>query len=255
MVLTLPVEGEQRKLVVSAGKIGIVDAIDATDGSFVWASGPTVPQNVIAAIDEQTGEITYNPDVIPRIGETTFNCPADPGGRGWVSTAYSPRTGNLYLPLAEFCSNTTPEPLDPGQIYTGGGRATFDRVPVPESDGNIGRVDAMNLENREQVWSHRQRAPIVSAVLPTGGGVVFAGDMNRRFMAFDDETGEILWTSGRAPNALNSFPITYTADGKQYVAVVSTSGSGLTRSWGSLTPEIQLPSEQTTTLLVYALPE
>lgn len=253
-LIDMEVDGEERQLMVTTGKIGIVEAIDRTDGTHVWASDPTVPQNVVQSIDPETGERTINPDVIPRIGETTFNCPADPGGRAWPATAYSPRTQALYLPLAEFCSNTTPEPLDPGQIYTGGGRATFARVQVPDSDGNVGRVDAIDLTDRSQMWSHRQESPMASAVLPTGGGLVFAGDANRYFRAFDDETGEILWES-RAPNSLNSFPISYEADGKQYVAVVANSGSSQLRSWLSVAPGITPPSDEATTLMVYALPD
>ena len=88
-----------------------------------------------------------------------MNCPADPGGRGWPATAYSPKTGMLYMPLNEYCSNTTPTPLDPGQSYTGGGRAIFARVPVPNSDGKIGRVDAIKLADQTTVWSFRTRAP------------------------------------------------------------------------------------------------
>jgi alcohol dehydrogenase (cytochrome c) len=254
MMIDLPGEGGEEKLVVTTGKVGIVEALDRTTGGWAWASEATVPQNVIQSIDPETGAKTINPDAIPRIGQTTVNCPADPGGRAWPATAYSPRTQALYMPLAEFCSDTTPNPVDPGQIYTGGGRATFARKPVPDSDGNIGRVDAIKLTDRSQMWSHRQRSPMASAVLPTGGGLVFAGDLNRYFSAFDDETGEILWQT-RAPNSLNSFPISYEANGKQYVAVVANNGSSQLRSWGSLTPEILSPSDNGTTLMVYALPD
>jgi len=254
MLIDLPVDGEERKLVVSTGKIGIIEALDRTTGEYVWASGPTVPQNVIDDIDPVTGAKTINAAVVPKIGETTVNCPADPGGRAWPATAYSPDTQALYLPLTEFCSNTTPEPLDAGQIYTGGGRATFARVPVPDSDGNPGSIDAVKLTDQSELWTFRQRSPMASATLPTGGGLVFAGDYNRYFRAFDADTGDVLWET-RAPNSLNSFPITYEADGKQFVAVVANSGSGQLRSWGSVAPEIQVPSDQGTTLMVYALPE
>ena len=82
-------------------------------------------------------------------------------------------------------ANTTPAPLDPGQAYTGGGRAIFDRTQVPNSDGNIGRIDAVKVSDGSKVWSHRQRAPETSAMLPTGGGVVFTGALDRTFRAFD----------------------------------------------------------------------
>lgn len=253
MLIDLPVNGEMRKMVVSTGKIGIIEALDRTNQEYLWYK-ETVPQNVVLSIDPETGNKEINPDVIPHIGQTTLNCPADPGGRGWTSTAYSPRTQALYLPLAEFCSNTTPNPLDPGEIYTGGGRATFARVPLPNSDGNIGRLDAIKLTDQSTMWSYRQRPPITSAVLPTGGGLVFAGGLDRYFMAFDDETGDILWKA-KASNAINAFPVSYMANGKQYVAVVATSGTGLTRSWGSLTPEIKTPTDDGSTLFVFALPD
>jgi alcohol dehydrogenase (cytochrome c) len=251
MLIDLPVDGTDRKTVVSVGKIGIVEALDRTNGQWLWGK-ETVPQNVVASIDPKTGEKTINQDALPHIGQTTMNCPADPGGRGWAATAYNPDTHRLYLPLAEFCSNTTPQPLDQGQVYTGGGRATFARVPVPDSDGNIGRIDAIDLTDQSEVWSYRQRPPITSSVLPTAGGLVFAGGLDRKFYAFDDATGDILWSS-KLSNAVNSFPISYMADGKQYIAVVAADDSGLTRSWGSLTPEFKTPSDHGASLWVFAL--
>jgi len=253
LLIDLPFKGEDRQMVVTTGKLGIIEALDRTTGEWLWAK-ETVPQNVVQSIDPVTGEKTINPDVIPRIGETTFNCPADPGGRAWQATAYSPRTETLYLPLVEFCSNTTPQPLDPGTIYTSGGLAVFSRVPTPDSDGNYGRVDAIKMTDQSTVWSHRQYAPVTSATLPTAGGVVFVGTLDRKLLAFDDETGDILWESGKLNNSLESFPITYEADGKQYVAIVTNWASGLGRLQ-SLTPDIKLPPNNPAAVYVFALPD
>jgi alcohol dehydrogenase (cytochrome c) len=250
-LIDLPVNGETRKAVVTTGKLGIVEALDRTNGQWLWHK-ETVPQNVVAAIDPKTGEKTINVAAIPHIGQTTVNCPADPGGRGWPATAYSPKTGILYMPLNEYCSNTTPSPLDPGQAYTGGGRAIFARVPVPNSDGKIGRVDAIKLADRSQAWSYRLRAPETSAVLPTGGGLVFNGAWDRYFRAFDDSTGEVKWQM-RLNNVINSFPITYSVNGKQYVAVAVGSGSSHSKALATLTPEIQNP-DGGSVLWVFALP-
>ena len=253
LLIDLPVDGQDRKMVVTSGKIGIVEALDRTTGEWLWAK-ETVPQNVVLSIDQETGEKTINPEVIPHIGQTTFNCPADPGGRAWQATAYSPRTQALYMPTVEFCSNTTPQPLDPGEIYTGGGRATFARVPVPDGDGNIGQVRAIDMTDQSDMWMYRQHPPITSSTLPTGGGLVFVGSLDRKFMAFDDETGEMLWSSGKLSNSLESFPITYEADGKQYVAITANFASGLGRL-ASLTPEVKLPQDNPATLYVFALPD
>jgi glucose dehydrogenase len=235
---------------VTVGKLGIIEVLDRTTGEFLWHK-ETVYQNVVTGINPKTGEKTINQDAIPHIGKTTVNCPADPGGRGWPATAYSPKTSMLYLPLNEYCSDTTPTPLDPGQIYTGGGRATYTRKPIPNSDGNIGRVDAVRLDNQQSAWSYRTRAPQTAAVLSTGGGLVFSGAWDRYFRAFDDETGKVLWQV-RTSNAVNSFPITYSVNGKQYVAVAVGNGSTLARSLATLTPEIRNP-DGGSSLWVFAL--
>ena len=117
--------------VVTTGKLGIIEALDRTTGEWLWAQGDGPAERRRRDRPEDRRRRRSTEAAIPHIGETTVNCPADPGGRGWPATAYSPRTQMLYLPLNEFCSNTTPTPLDPGQAYTGGGRAIFARALVP----------------------------------------------------------------------------------------------------------------------------
>jgi alcohol dehydrogenase (cytochrome c) len=252
MLVDLPFNGATRKMVVTTGKLGIIEALDRTTGEWLWAK-QTVPQNVVANIDPKTGDKTINPAAIPHIGQTTVNCPADPGGRGWPATAYNPNTQTLFLPLNEFCSNTTPTPLDPGQAYTGGGRAIFARTLVPGSDGNVGRIDAIKLTDRSTAWSYRERGAATGAVLPTAGGVVFEGGWDRYFRAFDDATGKVLWQL-RANNAINGFPVSYSVNGKQYVAVSVGNGSSHAKSLATLTPEIVAP-DGGSVLWVFALPD
>ena len=86
MMIDLPFNGATRKMVVTTGKLGIIEALDRTTGEWLWAK-QTIPQNVVASIDQKTGEKTINQAAIPHIGQTTVNCPADPGGRGWPATA------------------------------------------------------------------------------------------------------------------------------------------------------------------------
>jgi alcohol dehydrogenase (cytochrome c) len=252
IMVDLPVNGTTHKAIVTVGKLGIIEALDRTTGQWLWHK-QTVHQNVVSGVDPKTGEKTINEESIPRVGKTTVNCPADPGSRGWPATAYSPRTGMLYLPLSEYCSNTTPQPIEPGQRYTGGGRAVFSRTPVPGSDGNIGRIDAVKLSDQSTAWSKHWRAPQTSAVLPTAGGLAFAGSLDRWFRAYDDTTGDVLWQV-RTNNLVNGFPISYAVDGKQYVAVAVGNGSSQARSLGTLTPEIVNP-DGGSTLWVFALPD
>jgi alcohol dehydrogenase (cytochrome c) len=252
VLVDLPVNGKMRKALVTVGKLGIIEVLDRTNGQWLWHKD-TVYQNVVASIDPKTGEKTLNPDALPHIGKTTTNCPSDPGSRSWPATAYSPLTHMLYLPMSEYCSDTTPLPLDPGKGYSGGSRAVFLRKPVPNSDGNIGRLDAVDLYAQKQAWSDRIRAPQTGAALTTAGGLVFSGTMDRYFRAYDDKTGKVLWQT-RVSNMVNSFPVTYSVKGRQYIAVVSGSGSTQARSIGNLTPEIVNP-DGGSVLNVYALPE
>jgi alcohol dehydrogenase (cytochrome c) len=239
VLVDLPVNGQTRKAVVTVGKLGIIETLDRTNGKFLWAK-QTAYQNVVKGIDPVTGAKVINEDAMPHIGKTTFNCPADPGARGWPSTAYSPKTQMLYLPMTEYCSNTTPTPLEPGESYTGGGRAVYARVPIPNSDGKFGRLDAVNLTNQTQAWSQRQRAAMSSGVMPTAGGLLFAGSLDRWFRAYDDMTGAVLWEM-RLNNALNAPPISFTVAGKQYVAIAVGNGSSQLRSLNTLTPDIKNP--------------
>lgn len=251
ILVDLPVNGSTRKALVTVGKLGIIEVLDRNTGEWLW-SKETVYQNVVQSIDPKTGKKTINPASVPQIGKTTVNCPADPGSRGWPATAYSPKTKMLYLPMSEFCSDTTPTPVDAGQIYTGGGRAIYARRPIPNSDGNIGRVDGVRLDTQKAAWSYRTRAPQTAAVLATGGGLVFSGALDRYFRALDDETGAVLWQV-RTSNAVNAFPITYSVNGKQYVAVAVGNGSSQARALAALTPEIRNP-DGGSALWVFALP-
>lgn len=245
-----PVNGRPRKQVVTVGKLGIIEALDRDSGKFLW-SKDTVPQNVVLSIDQKTGRKTINQDAIPQVGKTTMNCPADPGGRGWPATAYSPLTQALYVPLNEFCANATVRPLQPGQSAARAGGISFVRHPVPNSDGNVGRLDAVGLDSHTTLWSDRQRAPMTSAILPTGGHLLFAGDLDRYFRAYDDATGKVLWQT-RLNNVVNSYPIAFSVGGKEYIAVVAGSGSTLPRSLGGMTPEIANP-QAGSALWVFAL--
>jgi alcohol dehydrogenase (cytochrome c) len=157
----------------------------------------------------------------------------------------------LYVPLNEFCANATVRPLQPGQSAARAGSISFLRHPVPNSDGNIGRLDAVRLNDHATLWSDRQRAPMTSALLPTAGHLLFGGDLDRYFRAYDDTTGKVLWQT-RLNNVVNSYPIAFRVDGKEYIAVVAGSGSTLPRALNGLTPEIANP-QAGSALWVFAL--
>jgi alcohol dehydrogenase (cytochrome c) len=88
----------------------------------------------------------------------------------------------------------------------------------------------MDLKTGKVLWMRRQRAPLASAMLATAGGIVFSGDRDRYFRALDSKTGQVLWQT-RLNATPNSFPVTFTSGGQQYVAVVTGGGS----SWDGAT--------------------
>lgn len=249
MLVTLPIHGKQTNLVVTGGKIMIFDAVDRASGEYEFSKDLGL-QTLVSAIDPQTGKKIINPALEPEANVTKHFCPHSGGGRNWPATSYDPATKILYVPLYESCQDFTWVPRDPSQTAAGGSDMHFVLQPRPDSDGNIGRLEAVNLETKKEVWAYRQRAAMSSSTLVTAGGIVFAGSRDRRFRAFDAASGKILWQ--RTLNAaLSSTPVTYSADGQQYVAVVA--GNGGPVAWPQLTPEIANPAGGTT-LWVFRLP-
>jgi len=238
-LVTLPVAGRARRLVVTGGKMALFDAMDRATGEYVFSRDLGV-QNVVIRIDPKTGRKTINPAVQPQAGVAKLVCPYSTAGRNWPSSAINPETGILYVPIAESCMNHTFTPGSASEIVAGGVDTRMEQRARPDGDGNFGRVQAISLPTGKVMWIQRQRATPSSAVLATAGGLVFSGDHDREFRAYDDETGRILWET-RLSAAPSSYPITYTASGDQYVAVVAGGGNALEATRASLTPEIDVP--------------
>lgn len=126
--------------------------------------------------------------------------------------------------------------------------------PRPDSDGNYGRLQAIDLATRETVWTARQRAPQTSGVLATAGGLVFAGSLDRYLRAYDLGNGRELWAA-RLNDVSSSSPISYAVDGKQYIAIVVGEGGFHARSFAPLVPELRSPPNRGAAVWVFALPE
>jgi alcohol dehydrogenase (cytochrome c) len=252
LLVTLPVDGKPTDLVVSGGKMALFDAVDRADGKYEFSKDLGL-QTLVSAIDPKTGKKIISPSFEPKANKTEFICPDANGARNWPATSYDPRTHILYVPLAESCMDYTWVPGDPAQTAAGGLDIRFTLRLRPDTDGKMGRIEAVNLETGKVIWTDRQRAPIASAMLATAGGLVFGGAQNRQFTAYDAATGEVLWEVGLNATP-SSYPITYSFDGKQYVAVVSGGGGPLDASGASLAPEFDNPAGGTT-LWIFKLPE
>jgi alcohol dehydrogenase (cytochrome c) len=250
-LIKLPLFGENRTAVVTGGKQAIFDTLDAANGLYA-ASVDLALQNVVTSIDPKTGAKTVDPKLVPGDGETKFVCPHAGGARSWLPTSYDPATRLVYIPLVESCMDLTPVPAgERGSLSTG---VRWTLRPRPDSDGRYGRLQAVNIETRQVVWVTRQRAPQTTGVLATAGGVVFAGALDRVFSAYDSATGAQLWKS-RLNDVPNSSPISYMADGKQYIALTVGNGGAQAATFPPLVPEIQNPPDRGAALWVFELAE
>jgi len=250
-VITLPVNGVPRKLVITAGKPALFDAMDAATGKYAFSVDSGL-QNFITAINPETGAKTINPEAMPGDGKVHMVCPSMTGARSWMPTAYNPETKMLYTALTESCMDVIP--VGPGgHGFLSSGVRWGMRAP-PGSDGKFGRVQAINLETKKVVWADRRRAPQTSGVLATAGGIVFSGSFDRKIRAYDDLTGKLLWEEG-LNDVPTAPPITYSVNGKQYVAVVVGNGNAQASSWPPLVPEIHNPPDRGAAIWVFELPE
>ena len=132
-------------------------------------------------------------------------------------------------------------PRSASATAAGGSDMDWVLLPRPDSDGKVGRVAAINLETRKMVWTRRQRAPMSSSILTTAGGLAFVGSRDRVFRAMDAADGKTLWKI-RLDAQPSSSPVSYSVDGRQYVAVVAGGGGAHDVTWPVLTPEISDPS-------------
>jgi alcohol dehydrogenase (cytochrome c) len=189
ILVPVNVRGQRHKALITVGKPGIFEALDAATGQFLFAVDPGA-QNVATAIDPVTGVKTLLPEPPPP-GVT--RCPDDMGARSFLAGSYSPSTNRYYLPIVDAC--------------------------MGKMGNTPARFLALDINTQKLVWDIRTRVPQSSATLTTAGGLVFSATPDRYFRAFDDRDGKVLWESPRLNDIPNAFPITYMVDGKQYIAM------------------------------------
>jgi len=240
--------GEERDMVVTVSEAGGLSVLDRATGQFLWTIPFPfdTPYFHISDIDVNTGKTLISRDnVATTEGEVHNICYNNT--RGYWPTAYHPGKNSLYIPYHDTCVKRTV------MLATSGGHRRDGYIRTgPDSDDWVG-LAKVNMETGKVEYIHTQRAPSNGAVVATAGGLVFWGDMNRRFRAFDADNGDILWETIVGGIVQNS-TISYAVDGKQYIAVLTGDGASATAGKLSLTPEIRT-ARQHNSIYVFALPD
>jgi PQQ-dependent dehydrogenase (methanol/ethanol family) len=214
--------GRMRKLLVHPGRTGFMYILDRQTGELLSAE-TYEPTNWATKYDLASGKPVEDSTKRPHFGVLAQGiCPSSTGAKDVIPSAFSPRTGYLYVPAHNTCMDflATKANYIAGTPYLG---ASVKMYPGP--GGYQGELVAWDIANNRKAWGVKdEKFPVYSGVLATGGDVVFYGTMDGWFKALDARTGNELWKFHTASGIVAN-PITYKGpDGKQYVVVYSGIG-------------------------------
>lgn len=209
-----------RKVYMHGDRNGFLYAIDRTDSSFVY--GVEISKVNWATGFTPEGRPIVNPEKVPRYDyEAKDICPASEGGKWWNPMAVNPHTQMVFVPSREICTDIKSAPLGEGlnpdertigKPYWGIGTIGWNK--------GYGQLVAFDANTGEKKWTVTDKSPFTSGMLTTGGGLLFAGTPEGHFRAYNQDTGEELWSYQTGSGIVGS-PMTYSIDGKQYIAVPS----------------------------------
>jgi PQQ-dependent dehydrogenase (methanol/ethanol family) len=221
ILMEIPVNGQARKVLVRPERNGYVYIMDRTTGQVLSANGFAYITSS-KGVDLNSGRLIYDESKKPEVGKVVREiCPAAPGAKDWQPSAFSPRTGLVYIPHQNLCMDE--EGLEANYIagtpYVG---ANVRMYAGP--GGNRGEFLAWDPVKNEKVWAISENFPVWSGAVVTAGDVVFYGTMDGWFKAVDARNGTLLWQF-KCGSGIIGQPISYRGpDGKQYVAILAGVG-------------------------------
>jgi alcohol dehydrogenase (cytochrome c) len=232
-IINAKVNGEDRKLLVHAARNGFFYTLDRINGSFISGKQYVDELNWTPGLDPKTGRpLNYDPaGNVQTYNENSHGtranplsnrlCPTIQGGKNWEPSAYNPQTGLLYVPSIEGCAKArTVEQKDMEdqggtakfrERFTGGGAEWPERA--------YGSLKAIDPVTGETKMVTKLTYPNFAGALATAGNLIFLGHLDGTFSAYDAKTLQEVW-SFNTGTGINAPPITYSVNGKQYVAVL-----------------------------------
>ena len=221
ILLELDIKGARRRVLVRPERNGYVYVMDRATGEVLSAT-PFAHVNTSKGVDLATGLLELNHEKTPVLGKVVRDiCPASPGAKDWQPSAWSPRTGLLYMPHQNLCMDL--ESVETTYI-AGTPFVGMNVRMLAGPGGHRGELTAWDPVNARAAWKLKERFPVWSGALATAGDVVFYGTMEGDFKAVDAKSGKLLWQY-HAPSGIIGQPMSYRGpDGKQYVAVLSGVG-------------------------------
>lgn len=223
--------GEVRDVVFSVGEPGGMWALDRATGQFLWATPfpQRIPEFYLSRIDARTGKTFINEYQLARSpGDRHVVCYFNT--RSPWPPAYNPNANSLYVSYIDSCLDITQGdkrlsvPI-PGSEQAGANRSLRE-LSILDNPISFTALAKVDMATGEVHRFDTGPAPGNGAILATAGSLVFWGDLNRRFRAFDADSGKILWESILG-GTISVSTITYAVDGKQYIAVLTGDSLGI----------------------------
>ncbi|MDG4887587.1 methanol/ethanol family PQQ-dependent dehydrogenase [Mesorhizobium sp. WSM4887] len=221
ILLDMNWQGKPRKVLVRPERNGYLYVLDRTTGEVLSAK-PYGPVNSSKGVDLKTGRLLANPDKKTGTGKVVRDiCPTASGLKDWQPSAFSPKTGLLYIPHNNLCMDEQGVEVNyiAGTPYVG-----MNVRMIPGPGGNRGAFTAWDIAAEKPAWSLKENFPVWSGAVVTAGDIVFYGTMEGWFKAVSAKTGELLWQFKTSSGIIGQ-PVTYRGpDGHQYVAILSGVG-------------------------------
>jgi PQQ-dependent dehydrogenase (methanol/ethanol family) len=245
----LPIGGTNTPVAMVADRNGFFYVMNRETGKLISAQ-PFAYENWAKGIDLATTRPIENPDKRPGPNHPAKDiCPNLLGGKNWQPMSYDPQTHLVYIPAQNICNDMTELKeitYRKGVFYLG---KEFNAVPGPGDF--LGDTVAWDPVQQKKVWDIKEPLPFNGGMLTTGGGLVFYGNIGGLFRAVDAKTGQMLWQI-QTGSGISAGPMTYSIDGKQYVAVVSGRTAAIPAFLGKMGDKLTSATPEGGTLFVFS---